>query len=231
MNRLRGRRALITGGGRGIGLAIARAFAAEGADVAVNFRKTRPPEFHAVQGDVSKDARAIVAKAAKQLGGLDILVNNASHSFTGSFNVPLEKVDEAQWRHVLDVDLTGTLLCSKHAAPHLRKRGGAIVNFASASAMVGDASMIVYAAKAGVVGLTRTLAKALAPRVRVNAVAPGSVDSGWIERWKLSPRDVKALGRVGTSEEIAALTVFLASDDARFITGQTIVADGGVFMP
>jgi 3-oxoacyl-[acyl-carrier protein] reductase len=190
-----------------------------------------------VQGDVTRasDAEAMVAAVARDLGTPGILVNNA-----GVFpRVDFLAMTEAEWDHVLDVNLKGSFLCAQWAARRLVEagRGGAIVNIASV-AMRGTPLGVHYAAsKAGVVGLTRAMALALAPhRIRVNAIAPGLTDTAQ-PRYGNSEAELVELGRqiplegrMARPEEIARVAVFLASEEAGWLTGQTIHVNGGAFM-
>ena len=224
---MKGKVALVTGGTRGIGAAIAEAFRRAGATVVVNGRSAKGPG--AVRGDVSRDAERIVAAVVARHGRLDVLVNNAGVSDPKAWAAGLDAVTPAMWERVLRTDLWGTFACSRAAARAMRK-GGKIVNVASIPALVGDRDGLVYSvAKAGVLGLTKSLAVSLAPRVQVNAMAFGSIETGWVE-W-LSPRERLAceraipLGRFGRPEEAAELALFLARSD--WVTGQTYVLDGG----
>jgi 3-oxoacyl-[acyl-carrier protein] reductase len=248
--RLLGQVALVTGAQQGIGRAMAVALAQDGADVGVNYlddeaaaervaREVRGTGRRAcvVQGDVTRasDAEAMVAAVARDLGTPGILVNNA-----GVFpRVDFLAMTEAEWDHVLDVNLKGSFLCAQWAARRLVEagRGGAIVNIASV-AMRGTPLGVHYAAsKAGVVGLTRAMALALAPhRIRVNAIAPGLTDTAQ-PRYGNSEAELVELGRqiplegrMARPEEIARVAVFLASEEAGWLTGQTIHVNGGAFM-
>lgn len=214
---------LITGGTGAIGSATARAFEARGAKVAVSSRSG------GVKGDVSRDGERIVAAAAKKLGGLDVLVNCAGAADPAGWSAGLNGLMPGLWEKVLKTDLWGTLACSRAAVKRM-KRGGAIVNVGSIPALVGDADGLVYSvAKGGVISLTKSLAVRLAPKIRVNCVALGSIDSGWVG-W-LSPGQKKSyvdaipLRRFGRPEEAAEAIVFLATNT--WTTGQTLVLDGG----
>jgi 3-oxoacyl-[acyl-carrier protein] reductase len=248
MGSLEGKIALVTGAGKGIGAETAKLFAREGAAVAISYRTSKAeaealarelaPAI-AISCDITKptQVRKMIDVVTRRFGGLDILVNNASYSSPGSYNVPFEEIDDEEWRKTIDVDITGTFLVSKHAAPHLRRRKGAIVNFSSAASLMGDESTLLYsAAKAGILGFTRCLAKALAPEVRVNAIAPGSIATEWIEKWKVPRAALQEitrstpLRRIGWPAEIAQTALFLVSDRSSFMTGQTLVVDGGIYM-
>jgi len=245
---LAGKTALVTGGGRGGGAAIARALAGGGARVLVSYVRSGEAarklaeeiDGVAVAGDVATpESCASLARAAETaLGGLDVLVNNASYASKASWNRPLEALDPAEFDRVVLVDLRGTFLMSRACIAMLRARRGCIVNVASSAALQGDAETLVHnAAKMGVVGFTRSLARAEARSgVRVNAVAPGSIDTGWIESWRLDEADRRALveaiplGRVARAEELGEAVAFLCSPRASYVTGQTLVVDGGVLM-
>jgi NAD(P)-dependent dehydrogenase (short-subunit alcohol dehydrogenase family) len=247
--RLSGKVALVTGAQQGIGRAIAIALGREGADVCVNFLDDRGAaervagEVRAVgrkamvaQGDVTRsgDVQAVVAATIGELGTPDILVNNAGVFPRAQF---LE-LSESEWDHVLGVNLKGGFLCAQAAARAMVAAGkaGAIVNISS-SAIRGDPRGVHYSAsKAGVLGMTRAMALALAPhRIRVNAIAPGLTDTAQ-PRYGNTEEQIAAraaeipIGRMAQPEEIARVAVFLASDDAAFITGELIHANGGLYL-
>lgn len=248
--RLAGQVALVTGAQQGIGRAIAVALAQDGADVAVNYLDDRTAADEVVakvrgagrraclaQGDVSRarDADAIVARVASELGAPTILVNNA-----GVFpRVEFLAMTESDWDHVIDVNLKGSFLCAQAAARRMVEagRGGAIVNLGSVAMRGAPLGVHYSASKAGVMGLTRAMALALAPhRIRVNAIAPGLTDTAQPRQGNTEAelvemgRQIPLGGRMATPEEIARVAVFLAAEDAGWITGQTIHVNGGAFM-
>jgi len=250
--RFAGKVAWITGVARGIGFATASALAREGADLAIN--DIRPLDeaaaklkgmgrsVLAMQADVTiaRQVEEMAEKIFKGFGHIDILVNNAG----GGLNVPFSIVEmqEEDWDKVVDLNLKGSFLCCKAAIPYMRKQGkGSIVNIASlagrsSATTVGPA---YTGAKAGLLGLTRHLAKTEGPYgIRVNAVCPGSIMTELLaERFKSYPKEEQEkrlagtpLGRFGRPEEVAAAVLFLASDEASFITGANIDVNGGRFM-
>ena len=248
--RLGGQVALVTGAQQGIGRAIALALGAEGADVAVNYLDDRAAAEAVaaalraagrravlLPGDVARadQAAGLAGQCVAALGRLDVLVNNA-----GVFpRSPFLELTEAEWDHVLGVNLKGSFLCAQAAARLMAAagRGGAIVNLASMAIRGTPLGVHYTASKAGVVGLTRAMALALAPhRIRVNAIAPGLTDTaqpryghGEAELVALG-REIPLEGRIARPEEIARVAVFLASGEAGWITGQTLHVNGGAFM-
>ena len=247
--RLAGKVALVTGAQQGIGKAIALAYGREGASVVINYLdnqaaaaeiasqiRTLGQRAVPIAGDVAQaaDVRRMV-EAGESLGGIDILVNNA-----GIFpRVEFLDMTEAQWDEVLNVNLKGTFLCTQAVAQKLVERGraGAVINLASSAAFRSSPRGVHYvASKAGIVGVTRATALELAPyRVRVNAIAPGTTDTAQ-PRYGMSEEELQAagrqvpLGRMGTPEDVADLAVFLASEEARHITGQTLHVNGGQYL-
>jgi len=228
--------ALVTGGSRGIGAAIARAFSEAGYRVAVNYRTSRKDAEAvakrvggvAVKGDVREGADALVAAVVKKLGRLDVLVNNAGVADPTAWTDDLDRVTDEMWDRILDTDLGGTFRCCRAAARVMKK--GKIINVTSIPALTGEREGLVYSiAKAGVLGMTKSLAMLLAPRIQVNCMAFGSIATGWVD-W-LSPAMKKSyasaipVGRFGRPEEAAELALFLAGND--WVTGQTYVLDGG----
>ena len=245
---LEGKVALVTGASRGIGKAIALMLAEKGADIAVNFAgSTAAAEAVAaeiekmgrkailVQGDVSKaDVCAeIVDKVVSELGHIDILVNNAGITR----DTLLLRMKEEDWDAVLNTNLKGVFNCTKAAVKYMAKqRSGSIVNISSVVALMGNAGQANYAAaKAGILGFTRSVAKEMAARgIRVNAVTPGFIKTDMTS--VLSEKVVAAmeasipLARLGEPEDIAKAVLFLVSDNAAYITGQTLHVDGGMVM-
>ena len=245
--------AVITGGGAGMGKATAVAFAQEGAAVVVADIDAKAAESvaaeiiaaggqaKAVQADVSRsaDAQRISAESVGAFGGIDVLVNNAGIQTYGT----VVDMDEETWDRTINVNLKSIFLVSKYCVPEITKRGGgAVVNMASVQGMASQKRVVAYAAtKGGIIAMTRTMALDHAPdNIRVNCVCPGSVDTpmlrwaadifvpgnpaGAIEDWG----KLHALGRVANASEIAKVVLFLASEDASFMTGSAVVVDGGM---
>lgn len=246
---LSGKRALVTGGASGIGLATVTMLAEQGAKVAMNHLetdKTGPEQVARLQalgldvisapGNVSVPdvAEAMVETAIAELGGLDYLVNNAGISGTKDPIPPsdLNSIDEELWAALLNTNLISVFRVSKAAAAALKQSGGAVVNTASTSGVGLQGSSTPYAAtKSGVVSLTRSLARGLAPDVRVNAVAPGQVATPWTADWpeerKQMALDKSLIKRHVQPEDVAELITFLLTG-GQMITGQTMIIDGGM---
>ncbi|RMD92251.1 MAG: L-iditol 2-dehydrogenase [Alphaproteobacteria bacterium] len=255
MKRLEGKVALVTGGARGIGRAICEAYVAEGAKVAVADRLAHEAEETAaalgenavaVVLDVTDhdSIRAGVAAVEDRWGGIDVLVNNA-----GVFGMSsIEEITRAEYDRQFDVNVAGVIFTTQAVVPGMKKRGGgAIINFSSQAGRRGEPNITLYCAtKAAVISITQSLALELAKdKIRVNAIAPGVIDTPmWdvvdaqFAKYENKPLGQKKrevgeavpLGRMGNPEDIAGPCVFLASDDARYVTAQTLNVDGGNWM-
>jgi 2-keto-3-deoxy-L-fuconate dehydrogenase len=236
--RFTGKRALVTGAGSGIGEAVARALHAEGADVTLADVRAEPVE--ALAGELGERAAGVRLDVREEEAvrsvtrEVDVLANVAGiGSTTTAPDTPLEV-----WEDVLAVNARGTFLCCKHAIPGMVERGGgSIVNMASAAGLVGLRNRVAYSASKGaVIALTRALAvDHVGDGVRVNAVCPGTVDSPWVRKLVEDAgesldalRARQLMGRLGTPEEIADAVLYLASDEAAFVTGTAFVIDGGL---
>jgi len=236
--------ALVTGGGRGIGRAIGQAFAREGARLAaadVDLGAARetvellPTEGLAVEMDVAsmEAAQAGIDQVLDHFGRLDILVNNAGITRDGL----LLRMSEGDWDAVLDINLKGVFNCCKAAVrPMMKARAGRIISISSVVGVNGNPGQVNYAAsKAGIIGLTKTLARELASRnITVNAVAPGFIETDMTARLAEAARNSMLsqvpLGRPGMPEDVASAVLFLASDQAAYITGQVLQVNGGMAM-
>ncbi len=241
---------LVTGGARGIGAAIVRHFSRINYDILLTYNRSKQAateltseissrsKAFALNVDVSKEPQVqqLFELCKKEFGRLDVLVNNASYSSPVGWNVKPTEFNWDEWEKTIQIDLKGTMLCSHEAFRIMEpQKFGKIINFSSSAALWGDVPTYLYtAAKSAIVGISRTLSRAFAPYVQVNAVAPGSIRTDWIEQWKLTPHDVEAIAfesllkRIGKPEEVAELVAFLASPTCTFITGQTIAIDGGI---
>lgn len=248
MRKLEGKVAVVTGASRGIGRAIALKLANEGAKVVVNYSGSQAKaeevvamiqenggEAIAVQASVSQteEVTALMDTAVKTYGSLDILVNNAGITRDNL----IMRMKEDEWDDVLNTNLKGVFLCTKAVTRQMMKqRAGRIINISSIVGVAGNAGQANYvAAKAGVIGLTKTTAKELASRnILVNAIAPGFIETEMTEQL---PEDIKQgmltqipLAKLGQPEDIAKAVAFLASEDANYMTGQTLHIDGGMVM-
>ncbi len=234
--------AVVTGSAQGIGYAIAQRFAAEGGQIAIldvdlDAAQRAAREIGgsaiAVRADVARadEVDRAFAEVVDRLGGVDILVNNAG--IVGS-DTPVRDLDEADWNRVLDINLTGTFLCSRAAVRHMiPKKAGAIVSLASISGKEGNANMAPYSvSKAGVICFTKALAKeVLMDGIRVNCVAPALIDTPILQGMERERVDFLTskipLGRLGRPEEVAATILFLTSEESTFTTGQCFDVSGG----
>ncbi len=248
---VRGKAALVTGSAVGVGRATVLELARRGANVVVNYSKSEQEARRTlgevdglgvkavlVRADVSQDeeVRAMVARTVRELGGLDILVNNAAITHFVPFQ-DLEAMTGEKWDQILGVNLKGSFFCARAAAQAMQAAdGGVIVNVASIAGIRCIGSSIAYAAsKAGVINMTIGLARVLGPKVRVNCVAPGFIDTRWLRQGlgdqlfdvaKQRTGEQNPLGRVATPEDIAQVIAGVI-EDWDFVTGQTLVVDGG----
>ncbi|TAM13751.1 MAG: glucose 1-dehydrogenase [Rhodanobacter sp.] len=247
MSKLEGKTALVTGASKGIGAAIAKALAAEGAAVVVNYASSKAGadavvaeitqaggKAIAVQGNIADatDAQSVVTQTVEKFGHLDILVNNSGvYEFA-----PIEDISEPHYRKQFDVNVLGLLLVTQAAAKHLRT-GASIINIGSVVSRVTPPGSAVYTAtKAAVEGITGALARELGPRgIRVNALNPGMVETEGAHAAGFIGSDFQTqivaqtpLGRIGQPQDIAAIAVFLASDDAGWLSGEKLYASGGM---
>jgi len=246
--KLNGTVAVVTGASKGIGAGIAKAFAAQGASVVVNYASAkqdadrvvdeiskRGGKAIAIQGSVAKKAEVerLFAESEKAFGKIDTLVNNAGvYEFT-----PLEEATEKQFHRMFDTNVLGILLATQEALKHFNADGGSIINVGSlASSLTPPTGVIYNATKGAVDAITRTLAKELGPRkIRVNSINPGmvvtegTVAGGYTEGdMRKTFESLTPLGRIGQTEDVAPATVFFASDDSEWITGETLLIAGGL---
>lgn len=254
---LEGKVALITGSGRGQGLAAAKLFAAEGASVVLNDLDADSVNAAAdrimdaggraigIAGDVSSsgDVQAVLGTAVQRFGGLDILYNNAGigYSATARMGIAMDDIvscSEEDWSRIIDINLGGVFLFCKYGIPLLIERGGgSVINTASIAALRGSRNAHAYgASKGGVVQLTKSIAVTYGRRgIRANAICPGIIDTEMIhdtllgsEAQETAMRRMTPLGEIGMPGDIASVALFLASDLGKFVTGQAIAVDGGI---
>lgn len=236
--------AVVTGGGRGIGLCIARFFLDAGAHVIVAEKDDslgqkalsflNSPNAFFLQTDVADEdsVRAMVRETLGKYKQIHFLINNAAIAK----NVPVTELSYEDWRRVIDTGLSGAFLCAKHCADPLKETRGAIVNIASTRALMSEANTEGYSAvKGGIAALTHALSISLAHEVRVNCISPGWIDTtaylhGAPSPWQIRPEDhaQHPAGRIGRPEDIAAMVLYLCGPDAEFISGQNFIIDGGM---
>jgi len=247
MSQLTGKVAIVTGASKGIGAGIARGLGAAGAAVVVNYASSQEDaervgaeitrmggQAIAVQGDVSKvtDVQRLFVETTQAFGALDVLVNNAGvYQFD-----PLEAVTESEFHREFNTNVLGLILTTQEAVKHFRPEGGSVINIGSVASQATPPQSVVYSATKGAVdAITRVLAKELADRkIRVNSINPGGVETEGVHRAGIIGSDFEKqmiagtpLGRLGQPEDIAPIAVFLASEDAGWLTGETLVASGG----
>lgn len=247
MSRLKNKVAVVTGASKGIGAAIAKDLAAEGAAVVVNYASSREGAERvvkditakggkaiAVQGDVAKaaDVERLFADTQKAFGRLDVLVNNAGvYSFT-----PLDEVKEAEFHRIFDTNVLGTILATREAAKYLGE-GGTVINIGSVVSRLTPPGSVVYTATKGAVdAVTHVLARELGPKkIRVNSINPGGVETEGFHAAGFAGSDFERamvaqtpLGRLGQPQDIAPIAVFLASEESGWLTGETLLASGGM---
>lgn len=246
--KLKNKVAIVTGASKGIGASIAKHFALEGALVVVNYATSKEGADRvvaeivknggkaiAVQADVSKvaDIEKLMAETVKAYGKLDILVNNAGvYDFA-----PLEEITEKNFHRIFDLNVLGLLLTTKEAAKYFGPEGGSIINISSIASFLGMPKSSIYGgSKAAVDLITITLSKELGPRkIRVNTINPGLIETEGVETGGFTTEDYRKsiiaktpLGRIGQPEDVSPVAIFFASDDSRWITGETITVSGGL---
>ena len=246
--RLEGKKTIVTGGSKGIGAGIVRAFIDQGADVLTNYNSSEQKAFElirdlknsgsggravAFKADVSKlpEIKVMVEKAMQEFGRIDVLVNNAGIIYRR----PFLNTTEEEYEHLMDVNVKGPFFCCQEVAPIMAKQGkGKIINISSISGLAQPSGLAYpeyVASKAALIGITRSLAVNLGPEITVNSVAPGTVltdmTASMSEAAFSKAKDEAFMKRLGTPEDIANASVFLASDESDFITGEVLTVSGG----
>ncbi|MDA8226158.1 MAG: SDR family oxidoreductase [Desulfitobacterium hafniense] len=244
---LKGKTALITGGGTGIGRSIALLLASHGVNIAINYSRSEKDASETKEEVLSKNVKSQIYKAnvgtdsevrqmmsdvIRDFGSLDILVNNAGVTHFVE-HADLEGLKEEYWDNIMNVNVKGLFFCCRAAADELKKNNGCIVNITSIAGLTGLGSSIAYSAsKAAAISVTKSLARVMAPQVRVNSIAPGVVETRWVDGQKDHIKRLAAgtpLGRVAGPDDVAEVAYALIAN-ANFVTGQTIVVDGGAFI-
>lgn len=245
---LLGKVAIVTGGGQGIGKAIAKQFLEKGFSVVIAEideeagRETEAEyqplgSIRFIPTDVANEesVNKLIGETVNSFARIDVLVNNAAQS--NPENHPITKLSLEDWHQVLSINLTGAFLCTKYSVPYLKKNQGTIINIASTRALMSEPNTEAYSAsKGGIVALTHALAMSLSPEIRVNCISPGWID---VSDWKkqairhkpqLTEQEHQQhpAGRVGKPEDVASFVIYLASSEASFITGENFVIDGGM---
>jgi 3-oxoacyl-[acyl-carrier protein] reductase len=243
MSRFKDKVVLVTGGSRGLGSATVLRFASEGANVVINYSTDKDAaeniaeqaekfgvKILIVQCDVADESsvKNMIDSVVETFGSIDVLVNNAGIVF----DIPFDNKSSEQWRRTMDVNLNGVYYCTKYAVPHINN-GGSVINISSTNGIdtYHPDSIDYDVSKAGVIMFTKAMARDLAPDIRINSVAPGWFDTDMnadLDKDYIEGEASKiSMGRFGYPEEIASVVAFLASEDASYITGSTIVVDGG----
>ena len=244
---LKGKTALITGGGTGIGRSIALLLASHGVNIAINYSRSEKDASETKEEVLSKNVKSQIYKAnvgtdsevrqmmsdvIRDFGSLDILVNNAGVTHFVE-HADLEGLKEEYWDNIMNVNVKGLFFCCRAAADELKNNNGCIVNITSIAGLTGLGSSIAYSAsKAAAISVTKSLARVMAPQVRVNSIAPGVVETRWVDGQKDHIKRLAAgtpLGRVAGPDDVAEVAYALIAN-ANFVTGQTIVVDGGAFI-
>lgn len=245
---LQGKVAIVTGGGQGIGKAIAKKFLEKGLSVVIAEideeagRETEAEykplgSIRFISTDVANEesVKNLIRETVNSFAKIDVLINNAARS--NPENHPITELSLEDWHHILSINLTGAFLCTKYSVPYLRKNQGTIINIASTRALMSEPNTEAYSAsKGGILALTHALAMSLGPEIRVNCISPGWID---VSDWKKQINKKTAqltkqeheqhpAGRVGKPEDIASFVIYLTSPEASFITGENFVIDGGM---